>query len=583
MAQQAQSEYQTTRIPLAGMMNTREFDSSGSAVSGPTSGTVGIGVVGQMIVGNQLLLNKDQRFINCIPTQLKNELTDNKTYYLIKRPGFEMVNTPASGSTGKYIMFWDIKAAGASVVSAWGDTNSTIYDGVTSLGLISGEAIFMIEITLGTNSAFLIQSSDYSLWYHAENMLASFVGDTHTNTTIDNIATTVGLYVGQLITGTGIQVGTRIATIVGATSITTSLATTATNAGVTFTAAALAKVTDVDYPGNSTLAKTIKPGAVFLNGFIYVIDKDGVVYNSDLNSITSWTANGSINSNSYPDKGITLIRYRNLVVALNTTSMEFFSDAGNPSGTPLVNNTQSTVKIGAASAYGVTTVEDSIVWVSSSDKGGSSVYLYENYRPSKISTPIIDQQIALSGADSAKLNTAKFFGRTFIFLILTNNTYVYCVEDKMWHEWQSTHNYWDFLIVASVGTNHVYGISTSTSADVAGIVWRINVSSMVYTDDGDQYTMFIQTSKVDSDNDIKKRASRITIVGDRQILASNVDISWSDDDYQTFSTPRSVDISSTRPYINNCGLYRRRAYRLTNTSSSAQRWEALEIDTIQGI
>lgn len=584
MAQQAQSEYQTVRIPLVGMQNTREFDSSGSAVTGPSSGTVGVGVVGVMIVGNQLLLNKDQRFVNCIPTALENEMTDKKSYYLIKRPGFEEETNVDPGQPGKYLMYWGIKNAGAVNVSAWRDTNSRIFDDTTSLGDITGEAIYMQEFTLGTDAAFLIQSSDNTLWYHVEGMLSAVTGNTNTNTTINGIGSTDGLYVGQAISGTDIPADTRIATIASGTSITITNAATGSSVGVNFTVGTLAKVIDTDYPGNMTPAKTVKPGTVFLDGYIFVMDSDGVVYNSDLNSIADWSANGSINSNSYPDKGVTLLRYRNLVVAANTSSLEFFSDNGNPSGTPLINNTQATVRIGVASPYGIVTVEDSMAWVSATDKGGCSVYMMEDYSPKKISTPIIDEQIALVGADSALLSAVKFFGRTFIFVVISSTTYVYCIEDKMWHEWQGAYNYWDFLVAAAEGVNHLYGISTNSAAGVAGKIWRLNVSSVIYVDNGDEYTMSVQTSKIDSDNHFRKRLSRLTLIGDRPILSAEVNVSWSDDDYQTWSTPRTIDMSDQNAYLNNVGRdFRRRAFKLTQTTNTGARWESLELNTIQGV
>lgn len=581
--QDNQSPYSTIRFPLVGIINTREFDASGGVILNGTSGTVGVGIVGQMIIHNQSLLVKDQRFINCIPTKLNNNLTGNSTYYLIKRPGWQTSTTPSASNPGKYLSYWGSRVAGAQVMSAFKNTNSEIFMGTTSLGSITGEAIFMGEITRGTTAAFLIQSSDNTLWYTAEGIITSFVGTTHTTTTIDGIADTSNLYVGQLLTGTGIQPNTRI-TVVGSGTITVSIATTSSTVGAAIVATALAKVTDVDYPGNQTPARTVRPGFVFVNGFIYVMDSNAVIYNSDLNSVTGWTANGSINSNSYPDMGVTIVRYRNVIAAFNTTSTEFFSDAGNPTGTPLINNQSATLKIGCSSPSAVTSTEDNLVWVSSSEKGGSSVYIMDNNTPRKISTTIIDQQIALVGSDSARIQAMKLQGRTLIFLILTSTTYVYCIEDQMWHEWNSVFNFWDYMIVATSGSNNIYGMSLDTTTQALGKIWLMDVETVIYTDNDSNYTMLVQTSKVDQGNSFRKRMPRLTVVGDRQVIPSVIDISWSDDDYQTFSTPRSVDMSASRAYLNNCGsVYRRRAFRLTNTAPTSMRLEGLEMDTIQGV
>jgi microcystin-dependent protein len=63
-------------------------------------------------------------------------------------------------------------------------------------------------------------------------------GDTHTSTLIDNIPAggTTNVVAGWYISGPGIQAGTTV-TVVGATSLTLSLATTASTNGVPFTAA----------------------------------------------------------------------------------------------------------------------------------------------------------------------------------------------------------------------------------------------------------------------------------------------------------------------------------------------------------
>lgn len=57
--------------------------------------------------------------------------------------------------------------------------------------------------------------------------VAVITGTTHTNTVIDSLTSTSGLFVGMVIAGAGITAGTTIATITSATAITTSVATTA--------------------------------------------------------------------------------------------------------------------------------------------------------------------------------------------------------------------------------------------------------------------------------------------------------------------------------------------------------------------
>lgn len=65
-----------------------------------------------------------------------------------------------------------------------------------------------------------------------QSTVIGITGDTHTNTTVDNLSSIAGIEVGQAISGTGIPLGARVATIASATSITISAAATATAAGV---------------------------------------------------------------------------------------------------------------------------------------------------------------------------------------------------------------------------------------------------------------------------------------------------------------------------------------------------------------
>jgi hypothetical protein len=152
---------QKVRIPLVGVENTRQFTSVTTA-----TGIVGIGVVGSMIVGNLTTTGGDQRFINVIFDVVKNTITGNSTVYVYKRPGFATHITPAAGQPGTALRAWASQGSGDKLISAFGGTNSTIYDGTTSLGAITGQAKFIDEADVGGTPTLMITSTDNTLWQY---------------------------------------------------------------------------------------------------------------------------------------------------------------------------------------------------------------------------------------------------------------------------------------------------------------------------------------------------------------------------------------------------------------------------------
>jgi hypothetical protein len=59
-------------------------------------------------------------------------------------------------------------------------------------------------------------------------------------------------------------------------------------------------------------------------------------------------------------------------------------------------------------------------------------------------------------------------------------------------------------------------------------------------------------------------------------------LDWSDDDYQSWSTTRTLDLT-TRPYSRSGGVFRRRAYRFKHEVNAPFRAEAMEIDFSLGV
>ena len=145
-------------VPLTGQYDTRI--SATNAVSG-ASGVVGVGIVGVAIVGGTTAtVDKDERWINCFLTKMGGK------QYAIKRPGLAALNTPASGNVGSAILVWTGSGGGTSVITAFGATNSTIYNGTTSLGAITGKARSIAETFVSTTATLLVPSGDSTAWYY---------------------------------------------------------------------------------------------------------------------------------------------------------------------------------------------------------------------------------------------------------------------------------------------------------------------------------------------------------------------------------------------------------------------------------
>lgn len=168
-----QNEWQTTRINLVEAANQRFSD---YYVLTTDSGIVGTGLVGAMIVGITTVVVKDIRLINCFPTRIKNNFSNDYKTYISKRPGFVSNTTPAAVA-GNALRIWLGQGSGNKVVSAFGTVNSTIYDGVTSLGAITGLARDITETFIGTTATLVIPSSDSTAWYYPDGGALTKIAD----------------------------------------------------------------------------------------------------------------------------------------------------------------------------------------------------------------------------------------------------------------------------------------------------------------------------------------------------------------------------------------------------------------------
>ena len=559
----------------------------------------------------------DQRFLNCTFDVVQNPVTGKATVYVEKRPGWGVDSIVAAGSVSTGLIKTD---SVNSVVSAFGSTNSTIYDGQVSVGTITGRALYLSETLISNIGYVLFKSSDGTGWYYTSDAkdVTAYTADGNNSTTITDIKiagvnNTSGLYPGQLLSAaSNIAVGTRVVSVDSGAF--TAVLDTATTGGafsdLAITKEPIAKIIDADFvtSGDSVTA------FVEMDGYVLYGNADGYLYNSDLNSVVSWAANSRINPAMVADPPNALSRHKNMVVVFGSASMEVFYNAGFATGSPFTRAPQFFSRIGALDQRSVVALKDDIYYVSSAKYGDVGVYRLRNLSPQPISTVEMNRILGTISATGGYMyaNGFELGGQSYLSLFCTNATedtdfllletgefllqeddsfiildadpssaaafahlFVYCVGLNLWSEWDSS----EATYIAGIGSGPVNQLIATSRVDNGGKVYTIHPSAdgVLYEDDGVAYTMEIRTSKLDMGTEKRKFVNSIRLVADEQ-SSGTVTLEASDDDYVTWTTLGTFDLTQRQKMITRCGSYKGgRAYRLRHSADAAFRGEALEI------
>ncbi|MDP2622005.1 MAG: hypothetical protein Q8P46_17835, partial [Hyphomicrobiales bacterium] len=186
------------------------------------------------------------------------------------------------------------------------------------------------------------------------------------------------------------------------------------------------------------------------------------------------------------------------------------------------------------------------------------------------SAPEVEAIMILAGASNISLTTIRHFGRSFVLVKAGPTTAAYCVEEKFWFEVNSPTPLW--YKVASVmlgGTQVNYAVS---NVSTSGKVYLQNHASLVFEDDGVAYTARVQSGPTNEGTDNTKFYEDLNIEADVEASASDLTIAVSDDDYATYSTLGTVDLSAGRPLrLTRLGSARQRAWALSHSANTPMR------------
>jgi hypothetical protein len=297
------------------------------------------------------------------------------------------------------------------------------------------------------------------------------------------------------------------------------------------------------------------PGIAYIDGYFCVMDVYGVIYSSAIDDPSEWGALDYTTAQAITGNGVYIGRSANYVAAFKQWSTEFFYNAGNPVGSPLSPVENGFTQVGCAAAQSVAQLGNSYFFISQVlDVRGRSVHQMQGTQQTRISTPDVERVLNRSNLVTIYSYATNLDGHSLYFLTLVdlNVTLVYDIGTQVWTTWTS----------GAPGSESYFKMARSVSCggkdlmlhESNGTVYEITPDA--HDDAGEDIAMFTRSDKFDRGTIDYKPMAMMVLVANRQV--GTFEARWSDDDCQTFSPWRPMDMSTANPQLRRSRDYRRR-------------------------
>lgn len=329
--------------------------------------------------------------------------------------------------------------------------------------------------------------------------------------------------------------------------------------------------TSVDQP------TSFEPHVMFLDGFLFMV-KTGTsdIYNSNLNDPLVYTVGDFISAEMVGDKLLRIARLNNYIIALGTASIEFFYNAAVETASPLKRVDTPIKNVGYLG--GLVTHLNRMYFVGQTQNTSPEVYMLEDWKMDSLDNPPLRRYIQPFTSFEGAIVTNG--GRDFYVLTVGTITYWMDLETRIWTRiaFRNTNTFAikTAMIVprATIGNVSVVIPTTGTA------LYFFNPN--IYQDAGTNYTATVLTYKTVFDTFRQKFMSRLMVIADKT-SAGSLEVSWSDDDYLTYSAVRTIDLASRRPRIHRMGDFTERAFRFSQTANNPLKLHHFEVDYNIGI
>lgn len=318
------------------------------------------------------------------------------------------------------------------------------------------------------------------------------------------------------------------------------------------------------------------PQPVFLDGYLFIV-KNGTadIYNSNLNDPLLYTAGDFISCEMFPDTILKVAKLNNYILAFGSASIEYFWDAANLTGSPLQRNDTPVKLVGYLGGFAQS--GNQIYFVGSTSTATPDIYVIEDFKITPVSNETTRRYLESLSSNLSTINgnIVSFSGHEFYVMAIGSNTYVLDLKLGSWYRWSfQQQDPFSLEQAISVKSNTTY---TSTIY-ITGQSYLFKFTPTSNTDISVIPTTTIITNRQLFDTYNQKSMNRLIIHGDRPEMDAYIGVSWSDDDYKTWSSVRQINLNQEIPCDYRLGKFRRRAFKLTFTEDSTLRLEGMEAE-----
>ena len=321
------------------------------------------------------------------------------------------------------------------------------------------------------------------------------------------------------------------------------------------------------------------PNPVYIDGYLLVLKNSTAdFYNSDLNNPLLWTPGNFLTAEMIPDLGIRLGRLANYLLVFGRKSIEYFYDAGIADGSPFQRNDAYVKYIGYLGGY--SELAGRVYFVGSNSDSQPDVFMLENSSVKPVGNQAIRTHLASLTSFSSMFGCiVSISGNDFYVINTGSSCYSLNLSSGLWARW-AFGNSSNFAInyAINVETNSEYKTLFTKVGD--RVVYKFSPS--LYQDNGTNFTWTLVTDTEDFGTYNQKVMNRLILITDKPTSSATVNVSWTDDDYQNYNTPISLDLYQSLPCLYRLGRFRRRALKLTGAFNHPFRLKRIEVDLNKG-